>query len=434
MRYYFLPDNNGKIIQCGIVDNETALPAEAIETTAETVSNISVSHGLVRWHDKKRQFSFPKNDDRIWKTLMSEGGYTGSSAVTEVKDLQTVKNAFPLDTPASVDLTEGNFFKWSSTFPEYSFPEVAGLIVRSFDLEKDFDNVLQAAIDAGIYTKKEWSLLAERLESPRGMQFLHIWNNIPIQLELYQMNELTANAFRTIHFSKARPYWFWRELMKPVFSWMIERGIEKIISNISTERSDWVEALKRNFNPKVVPVNENTWGAIYPLDLAIFKGWPDRKTLGKNWNIEQDNILVREMSENEIPRVKQFIDLSWKDNPRKALPLEMLEQQYFLDKATILGYFLNGKMTGISTLRYRKDGTVNLTAYAPQPSIPHEVLFKFRDITYEWARLVGYSKLTSFIEKKLLDRNPGIYDHPGYKVVTHTQYRTTMYELEKDLK
>jgi hypothetical protein len=267
-----------------------------------------------------------------------------------------------------------------------------------------------------------------------GQQFLWTWNGEPIQIEIYNVDEmnLIVHATRTIHFSKARPYWFWRELMKPVYSWFDSHGIEKIVSIVGTVRRDWIEALKRNFNPKVFQLSETAWKAVYPLDLSLFQGWPERKTLGSGWSMEtSDGVLVREMGAEEIPQIKEFIKDSWGDNPRKSLPLHLVGEWFFLDRATLLGGFVNGKLSWVRAMRYRREGIAGLAEFnsvdCQEPKVRQSIYSKME----EWARQVGYSKITYFIEQKLRDRALSYYDPPDVKVIAlHDNYKIPMYEME----
>ena len=84
LKHYFVPESSGKIICCGIIDGDT-LPPGAIETTGEMVAALSLAYGFARWDGE--EFSFPKDDRRLWKALMAQGGHTGKGALDAVRNL-----------------------------------------------------------------------------------------------------------------------------------------------------------------------------------------------------------------------------------------------------------------------------------------------------------------------------------------------------------
>lgn len=416
MKIHFSVDDRGKITSTGIWDQSETLPPGAIICDLDTHHAIKKSSGLLRWDGTK--FSFPHDDLRIWKSFISSGSYTGVEAVTILEELQELKRFS--DLPLTIDLNQQPFFKRPNTDKSFSIPDVDGLKARSFDVEKDFDAVFQASVENNIHKEDEWKEFAARLEDIGNIQFLHELNGQPIHFEIYQAEGDKLHITRTMHLSKGRPYWFWREIMKPIFQHFADHGTTELNSLIVTDYTEWVDSLKTNYKAQIVPVKDKVWKAKYPLDMSIFTGWPARKTHGLGWRIDQSDVLVKEGTAADLADVRAAIDNSWDQTTLyKDRALQMLDEWWTLDKATLLLGYAKNKLADVRMIRHRADKVSASTALM---RLDQEVAPIVDLASFQWQAEHGYQTATIFVDAALYGVLQKFFANRGWQKLRDLQH------------
>lgn len=362
---------------------------------------------LVRYVDGR--FEVPRDDRAAWRLLRARGVMGGEHAAA-LDHVRELRRRWPSDLAPEV-LLPVPAPPPDAVLPglDADFPAVPGLHFRAMTAV-DLDRAATLAIETGIYPAvcpdgqcsppeaHAWMALAHRIDRADTWQTVLEFNGEPLQMELILHDGDQATFSLTMHLTRERPHWFWREAEAPAIQAMRRAGITQLRSFTRKDRPDWVQALKDNYGAVQVAELANTIHLSFPLDgiEARFTGWPVRKALG----FDQTTARVRvwEATQADLPAVRTLV----RSVPaaRRAIALRTLEEWYTLDRATLLLGALDGTLRYARLIRPRR-GTVGALAWAgPIFDEPEQVLVTAA--IRAWARQAGYTTLTSFIPESLL--------------------------------
>ena len=438
MRFYFVPNLNGDIKETGCLQ-DGALPNEAIICDASVMNLISGSHNLIRWDDQK--LCFPQDDFVIWKALTSRGSWTGIEAFEELANLRGIRNQIAHDTEkfnleTSLD----------SPLTIHEFP-ISGLKWRAFylnDLEMVTPRIIESAIypqtcpedsNCHCYPKERHPtlMLASRITNPAHWNFILEFDGEPIQFEsIYHDNQRVVIDL-TVHFMRERPHWFWRECEKPIFEKIIQNGFTSLESRARKDRPDWIEALKFNYQAKEIREEEKVKILQYPLDLSLFKGFPQRRILG--WSTKVDDIYMREAVEEDFPAIEIFLGQSWKENAQRlTLVNRMLREWYCLDQATIILAFKGNDLIQVYMVRQRKDQLSSVSFLISLLTYKAQDFDLMSKAVREWQIQAGYKESSFWLNQNGWAKMEPHALRQGWEIhKLHKQFREPMVELRMKL-
>jgi hypothetical protein len=364
-------------------------------------------HHLTIFHDGDK-FCQLKDHKIIWKRLRSLGmpSQTCNRALKQHQDLNYSELSgidISLPSPAKKRFE-----------PDFDKEFLPGLRICSCD-ENDIDLLESQMVNSGLYTTDEaWFLASQWIDDSMNWAVKTVWKDRILQIEIFHFNidASTVGGGFTAHIDRTRPFWFWRQMSKPVLECLYGHGFESIMSSVRKDKVNWIDFLKVAYGHE--QLREAQDGFILRLKikdaLQRIGDWPARKTMG-TWKWEKGGVMVREATESDFPAIKQAMDVSWGDSSRKALALTMLEDRWTLDKAALLLAFLDGEIIDGRTYRERNDPTINVFTS----------LFRWKEdkTSYEtalegyieWQKAVGYKESSFVIESSLHENNKKYEDN-----------------------
>lgn len=319
------------------------------------------------------------------------------------------------------------------TFLPFEFSEAPGLTIRRATAD-DYTTILATLVERsdlsfGLSSAYIWDTLNQK----NSWCMMWEWRGTPIQYENYYLCPEHAFLGYDVHFARARPHWFWREAERPVWQALQQAGVETVFARIRVDRPDWVEVLKREYG--AVEVGQRGGTVLrYTLSDAPFKGWPPRKTAGSGWVYAGSDVTVCEMLDVDMEWVKTAMAGALGSGPEVSRAYLTLEEQWCLDRSTVLLSFCHRALIGAFSLRLRRDATVSAHTcfWAGDPDVRWRIAYRG---VCEWARKVGYQTLTSMVPKEDWDR-PTLrraLQHARARVVAKRQFQVPMVEVTHDL-
>jgi hypothetical protein len=448
--YRVVPTSDGWINTVIMTEQEPEeMPADARAVEAEL--GAALMHAPMIAHHDGERVCMPHDDRVLWRLLRANGldGATASDTRALVRHLRAT---LP-DTAPDVRLPAAAAMHPPDT-PVHDFSEVPGLCLRPLRHD-DLDLMAPLAIETGVYPAccpedapccsppeaHTWCQLASRIDQPTTWQLVLEFNGRPLQFELVYLDPLHPTVTLTFHMTRERPHWFWREAERPVFEALRARGYQHLWTRTRKDRPDWINALKLNYRATEVTELEHTKVLEFPLDTTLFQGWPARRSAGDawSWTHAPTRLTVREMAPDELAGIRRDLAQSWgrKDHPALPNVRRICDEQWALDRATMLVAVRDGILVGAFSLRQRRETVVHsavLTRFGDPAADPVARLV-YRGVC-EWAHQVGYQTLTGMIPDAVYNSASfrRALQHTRAQVVTrHTRFRTPMVEVAHDL-
>jgi hypothetical protein len=322
----------------------------------------------------------------------------------------------------------------------YKFRGIPGLVIRPATLD-DVQAIARVLVDRGNMSLEiAIRNVTDAIEHKLSWAFIWEYNGQPLQFETVYIGFDDPDQVylgMTTHFNRERPHWLWRELEKPLWDWLRKAGFTRLYSFLRTDREFWLPALQKNYGCKVVSKTEKYFRLEFDLTADdIFKGWPKRRTLGPTWRWAHEDFQYREMQEDEIPMVEQWIDDTFRLKlPRKQIAKAMLRIWWDLDRATVLLGYKGDELRHVRIVRERDaDGKVASVAMLnPIWKKDHKVAVYG---SVQWLQSVGYTEVTSFVpESQWVRPHTQFFLSMGHVKVKqqHHQYAEVFFEVTTDV-
>lgn len=322
----------------------------------------------------------------------------------------------------------------------YAYPEAPGLILRPLQ-PQDAEIIAPLMVYPELETSRR--VAAIRAADPFTQTLAWEYRGRLVQTESLRWKpDGSVEIGMAVH-CMPRTAEFWREIEKPVFERLKSMGITTMSTLTLNKLLPYWEPILHNFyHAKAGRVSPLTTHFTYPLDLAVFKGWPKRLTLGPDWKWthEAAGLVVREMRQDELVTVSRDLVQSWgsETHPRLALSRQVLDEQWWLDRATVLVAHRGDEQVGVFILRPRsKPGLVHY-AYATRDEAPEKDLL-YRVIhraAAEWAYDAGFTVMVGSVP-------PSVWNNPIFqRVAQQARWKMTrpfklgrvdMVEIMRDL-
>jgi len=424
-------------------EEERDLELGAGEVPVETDLAQELQHlPLVAHYDGAREegarVSVPHDDRRLWR-VMRAGAMTGSEVGGARAAARRLRTMLP-DSPAGVEFPDPLPMAPGDT-PVHEFTDVPGLMVRPFQ-HADLDAAAPITVETGIYPATcptdppccsppdahAWCMLAARIDERNVWQLALEFQGRPLQFEFILLDQQQPTVTFTVHLTRERPHWFWREAERPVFEALRARGHKSMLSRTRSDRPDWIAALKRNYKAVELAQLERSAVLEFPLDPATFTGWPSRKTAGPGWEHSAAGVTLRELDPATAPAIDMWLRERWRFVPRGALALRMLQEWTFLDRAALFGVYKDGDLVDVQAVRHRRD-TVSGSALLA-PLLDSDIRPGIQAGMKLWHQRVGYTETTQFIPEAAWENERMKAHVQGWEVVQrHEQFREPFYEI-----
>lgn len=312
----------------------------------------------------------------------------------------------------------------------YQFP-IEGYVLRKATLD-DVELVARTLEAAGNFTYDvAKQMLTNSVTYPFSWAFVWDYNGRMLQYESVTLG-LDGKCYlgHTVHIDHTRPHWFWRESQKPVWNALAAAGYSLIRSSLRRDRETWLPHVLEMYQGKRLLDLPKAFVIEFRTDADVFQGWPERKTLGPDWQYTEGDVVVTETQ--NIGPLQSWLHEKWKDSTRLPMIMNILDRWYNLDKATCLLTHKAGQLVDVRVVRFRRNTTAARSILVPVVGVPDE---SHRGC-HAWAKQAGYTKLTSMITERDDQREvfKQIYSKFDYKVVKTSKYpRYTFVERELTL-
>lgn len=150
--------------------------------------------------------------------------------------------------------------------------------------------------------------------------------------------------------------------------------------------------------------------------LKIMPPYPKRRSLGKDWRFKSGDIEIREGMTDDLPTINNFLEKNWQGNPRKEYILELLDETYNLDLATLLMVFKGGELIEVQAVRERTPAKCATLITTRRDTLDQETQITASYGIHEWEKSVGYKEETFFLEERLIKRKGIVQDVMGNKM------------------
>ena len=431
-----------------VISSEVEAPPGEVRVTAADAELLQGPDVLpvARWTD--RGLALPHDDRVLWRVLRSRG-YNGYEAVVEARAHRHLKARWADSGAATPPPSTVTRFDPPDT-PEHEYPDVPGLRLRRLTAD-DLDASAAVGVEAGIFPARcpgdppccdppeahAWCQLAGRVDQPSTWQLALEFRGRPLQHELVYLDDRRPTVTWTIHFNRERPAWFWREAERPVWGALRAMGHGALLSRTRANRPDWIAGLRANYGAREVGAYRAATLLEFPLDDAVFRGWPARRAVGATF--ERGGYATREAQEGEVPALVEHVRGRWRDAPDQALYAQRCEDQYHLDRATLLVTERPGRAgkPDVRAVRFRADrGGRHLGNIALLTPMRQEPMADSLHATKAWMLAAGYSDASIFMPTEYWE-SPVMQEHArgagwGLKV-RHTKFRRPLVELEMPL-
>ena len=388
-------------------------------------------------------FEVARDDRAVWRLLRARGlsGRELPAAIDRVREVRTrwtrdlaAEVLLPIPAPPAESVLPGLG----------DFAGVPGLRLRALTC-MDLDRAAALAVETGIYpatcpdaaapccTPPEahaWMSLAHRIDRADTWQTVLEFGDQPLQFELITRQDDQATFSLTMHLTRERPHWFWREAEAPVVTALGAQGVARLRSFTRSDRPDWIQALKDNYGAVEVAQRANTVHLEFSMNemLQRIQGWPARRRVTTG---TAGTLTLREGTAADLPALDAWIDRELASG-RAAISKRVVREWYALDRAALLLVEDAGSLLAAQCLRARRGTTAgwsylgNLARLGVQNAA-------VRDLVTAWSRLEGYTRLTTFVPQVLAEMAPiqaAIAAWGAGMVAVHTQFREPFVELE----
>lgn len=403
------------------------------------------------FHYRDGHLSCAQDDRRAWRELLA--CHSRADAGEWLQVFRDRRSAVPDDLPADVPIRPRRSSA-AAPFPGLPWQSpVPGLAVRELRLD-DLDLLSAEAIRLGWEPARcpgeapccqppeahTWMQFAQRIDQPTAWQFTVEWRGQPIQFELMEQGPPPVSV-ATYHVTRERSHWFWREAWQPIVAGLRQLGHATCRGLIRGDLGYWVESLTHHYAGRVVGPRPQG-GTIVEYDLAAipFTGWPARRTAGPGWTWTHPGtqLVVREMVETDYDAVARDLAITWGGEGHPALPnvRRILDEQWHLDRATVLVAHQRGQLVGVFSLKPRRPTIVHSAVCSrfgdPQADLLWRVIYRG---VLEWAFAAGYTALTGMIPQPVWDAPTfrRALQHTRAQVVAKRRYQIDFVEVTHDL-
>ncbi len=387
------------------------------------------------------ELAVPHDDREAWKRYRHLG-HSGPEALDRVRRLAPLRARFRDAGAVGPGVPHGSFHGNDVQ----TFADVPGLVIRPFGAD-DFDLIMQALTDSGIYAATcpgvdcqcsppeahAWLQLAARTATGDAYQFCLEFNGRPLQHEIVvrQPQSTTGIFTLTVHHTRERPAWFWREAEQPVYRMLRRHGLRSLESRTRSDRPDWIQSLKDNYGAAEVDRDALTTHLSFPFDMSRFTGWPTRRSVAPGWSIEAARRRVWEATAEDFPAVRAALDGAWADRPdRRALTDRMLEEWWHLDRATLLLGAVDGELRDARLIRPRRPGVSSVSMLLPAGDDAHQDALILGGV--RWMAAAGYQTASMFVpaDNWASAKAQAVMARAGWtKVADRTQFRSPFTEV-----
>lgn len=288
----------------------------------------------------------------------------------------------------------------------YAYPEAPGLILRPL-LPQDAEIIAPLMVYPELETSRRVATI--RAADPFTQTLAWEYKRRLVQTESLRWKpDGSVEIGMAVH-CMPRTAEFWREIEKPVFERLQSMGVTTMSTLTLNKLLPYWEPILHEFYHAIPGrVSPLTTHFTYPLDVSVFKGWPNRKTVpGWSWSHDAAGVVMREMSMNEYQTIEKELADSWggETHPRLPLVRETLDEQWNLDRASILVAYVGDRLVGVFSVRSRRQkGEAHLAALAKDGDPVTSLLWRviYRGVC-EWAYAVGYTTLITLVPKAIED-------------------------------
>ncbi len=311
----------------------------------------------------------------------------------------------------------------------YQFP-MEGYILRKITWKDIPQLSVELAAPGHFDVEMAVRLLNNDLYDPFSWSFVWEYKGKIIQYECAKLG-LDGKCYmgHTIHIDHARPHQFWRESQEPVWKALKDAGYTGVHALIRKEHKDyWLPVVMALYNMKQTGETEKAILVEYSTTDTKFQGWPERRTLGPDWEYRDGNLVVTEAK--DMAEISAWVREKWKNSSRLPMMETILDTWYNLDFATCLVTRDSGTIVDVRLIRSRNKTKAGIGILIPMAEIPDVA----DTASHEWARKVGYEKITSMITEKdsELPVFKKFYGKHGYKVLGNRKYAKYTY-VEREL-
>jgi hypothetical protein len=217
---------------------------------------------------------------------------------------------------------------------------------------------------------------------------------------------------------------------------LYDRGFTYVQSAVAKNLTLWAGVLREHYKAQITdlhPQNKHLKVQI-PVDMTIFSGFPERKTLGPDWKIEYGNLIVREGTEEDLKKLKRVTPMLFRQLPGQALAAKIMDEFYYLDRGTLLIGEVNGKIRHARIVRHRREGMAAVSYLTPLWKGQEHRAFIWA--AAKWVSEAGYSTVTSFVPETEWD-SPAFQSflrHGHIRLVQkHLGFDSPLYEVQSRL-
>jgi hypothetical protein len=400
-------DADGWIEMVGLREEEI-LPAPTLRVDEELANELMHHDARVAAY-RGGQIVVPHDDRLLWQRLRADG-FSGPDAVQYRHRMGSLRQLVPDDAAGMYVPPAPRILPTAGLFTEHAFTEVPGLRLLPMTSSM-LDTIAPIAAESGVYSTEcrdgcqppeahVWLRLAERLDRQDTWQLVLEYSGRPLQIELLEFFGDIPTIGLTVHLTRERPHWFWREAERPVFDALRDRGYTVLRSRTRNDRPDWIAALKQHYS--AVEIGQTSYGTLleYPLEApGVFQGWPVRKTAGPGWTWTDGTLTIREATAADVPALRAHVTTAWGANQRVAVALQVLEEWWALDHATILLGTVAGQLMDVRLARFRKTRLAGNASATPWRADPTHGLMARGVAT--WLQTVGYDTASTFLPVEL---------------------------------
>jgi hypothetical protein len=457
MSYTILVDKDGKVdgvVRMDEVFDSRNYPLAKyhIDVDKEMATLIAEYGSILRWNGSA--FVKPSLESEIW-TRIKENRWGTKDALKYHEKIKTADlSKFEVDeqqVPKSAELLPVKAYSPYPTLPVTLLP---GVTYR-FSTEDDYPVWEQQLLLSKEYTKDTaWAKVMFWISDPWTWALVTEENGVIIQLEVFTFtpnDKMAVQGGFAAHVDRTRPREFWTSISRYIFEALDRLRFEYIDSTVQARYAEYIRYLKEAYggktftpsNSKYVPVRTN-------IKVALANIPPNRLTLGKDWLWTNGEIVVRELQPSELATVVYpCLKEQWGDSLRKYYVYQVLNKRYYMDHATIIGSFIDGK--AVSLYYWLKSpvstGKILFGVLTPvfwrtagSAVIDNETLEAKKKIAtegfYVWALALGYKKTVTYIEKRLYIQNEKMFIERGYILVEAVEFEDATEEmvgLENDI-
>ena len=286
----------------------------------------------------------------------------------------------------------------------YQFPGVDGYVIRKATLADKAIVVDTLTAHKNFSREIAERLITDAVTDPFSWGFVWEYKGEVLQYEGTRLGLDRRCYFgHTVHIDHARPHWVWRESQKPVWDALQAAGYDYVISAVRRDREAWLPIILDMYKGTMRATTDHAF--LIEFDVRhqeIFQGWPERRTLGPDWQYVEGDVVVKEATDYEA--IKAYLVEHWRGRSRVKLILEMLDRWWTLDRASIIVGYQADKLVYVRLARQRGKATKASMGALTRVTPGQEALTRG---FFTWLKAVGYEDATYFVPESDYAVTPG---------------------------